>query len=267
MIRKGFILTLACLALLTLSLAPAATASASPREIIVFNPTPKEFEACTRHVKAAKFKNFTVRTVLTGPGKINATYKVTEELLPLLKKDKAPFIIIGAGTSGSLSKKLKSGDIAASAKAFITDWQMVEDHKPPFLSPYDELDFKSVNENTVERLLIECNDPLITELMAKLAGVGFKVGRFVSSDTFVAGLKAKLEKGATFNALVCDMESGTFGYLANKKFGGIPWFNLRVVADTIDHNFADYVEMEEDMTDILGRRLVEALTILDSMIE
>jgi hypothetical protein len=58
------------------------------------------------------------------------------------------------------------------------------------------------------------------------------------------------------------MESGVFGYLAGRQLG-VPWFNVRVVADTLDEALGDYFAMERDMTDILGRQVVEALVRLD----
>jgi hypothetical protein len=61
------------------------------------------------------------------------------------------------------------------------------------------------------------------------------------------------------------MESGAFAYLASRT-GDLPWFNVRVVADTLDDALNDYFAIEKDMTDILGRKLVLALGKLDELL-
>ena len=60
------------------------------------------------------------------------------------------------------------------------------------------------------------------------------------------------------------MESGAFAYIAQNKFK-LPWFNLRVVADSLDENFLHYQKMEAEMTEILARHLATALQTLDEL--
>ena len=87
----------------------------------------------------------------------------------------------------------------------------------------------------------------------------------LTSDAFVSGKDHKLELGRTYGCLACDMESGVFGYLAGRPLN-VPWFNIRVVADTLDEALSDYFAMERDMTDILGRQAVAALSLLDGLL-
>jgi nucleoside phosphorylase len=97
--------------------------------------------------------------------------------------------------------------------------------------------------------------------------MGFRRGRLITSNVFVAGLNNKLAKGRSFQALGCDMESGVFAYVAKNILGGRPWFNLRVVADTLDETLSDYFTKEADMTEILGAKTRQALEVLDELLE
>ena len=61
------------------------------------------------------------------------------------------------------------------------------------------------------------------------------------------------------------MESGAFAYVAENKFN-LPWFNLRIVADSLNENFENYQLMEAEMSELLAGRLLVALETLDEMV-
>jgi nucleoside phosphorylase len=234
----------------------------SSREILVLTPTSQEFEAVSRHLAGA-FKNFRVRIVASGPGAINAAFRIAEAALG--QAEGGPAFIIGAGTCGSLSRDLVEGEMIASAEAIIADWLM-EDDSGRHYGPYGLFNYQPLSPETLTNLTLRCDDPLVAALLDHLEQAGFRRGRLMTSGVFVAGLTNKLAKGRSFQALGCDMESGVFAYVAQNLLGGRPWFNLRVVADTLDETLADYFAKEADMTDILGLKTRQALEVLDELL-
>ena len=234
----------------------------SSREILVLTPTPQEFEAVSRHLAGA-FKNFQVRVVASGPGAVNAAFRTAEAVLGRAKG--GPDFIIGAGTCGSLSRELVEGEMIASAEAVIADWFMEDDSGRQY-SPYGLFNYRPLSPETLNDLTLKCSDPRVAALLERLGQTGFRRGRLMTSGVFVAGLENKLAKGRSFQSLGCDMESGVFAYVAQNLLGGRPWFNLRVVADTLDETLADYFAKERDMTDILGAKTRQALEILDDLL-
>jgi nucleoside phosphorylase len=80
----------------------------------------------------------------------------------------------------------------------------------------------------------------------------------------VSGKDHKLRLGALYGSAVCDMESGAFAYVARRKKAR--FFNLRVVADTLDETLSDYFQKEGSVTLGLGERAAEALKVLDELL-
>ena len=228
--------------------------------VLLLNPTSKEHNACKREIAKLKFKHLRIFPLLTEPGKINAAFALTSHILRLQAQGTAPHFVVCAGTSGSLSLKLKSGDMVASASAIISDYQMLTEEGTQ-LSVYGILDFKP---GVLDEMYIKCPLPLVQELISRLGKQDFYTGNMLTSDTFVVGRENKLGLGKKFNCLTCDMESGAFAYIAQNKFK-LPWFNLRVVADSLDENFLHYQKMEAEMTEILARHLATALQTLDEL--
>ena len=228
--------------------------------VLLLNPTSEEHNACKRELAKHAFKRLRVIPLLTQPGKINAAFALTSHVLRLQAQGTAPHFVVCAGTSGSLSLELKSGDMVASASAIISDYQMLTEEGTQ-LSVYGDLDFKAA---ILDDMYIKCPLPLVQELITRLGEQDFYTGNMLTSDTFVVGRENKLGLGKKFNCLTCDMESGAFAYIAQNKFK-LPWFNLRVVADSLDENVSHYEKMEEEMTKILGRHLATALQTLDEL--
>ena len=234
------------------------------KEVLVFTPTPNEYKGIRKHLDGASFRNFRARVVESGLGKINAAFAVAQEASVMAGRGQRPAFIVGAGTSGSLSLELASGDVIASSSATISDWRM-EDDSDRHYGRFPEINYQSADTILADALAMNCPDPLVEKLMDRLAAHGLKRGRMLTSDTFVVGAGHKLGLGRNFGCLACDMESGAFAYAAQERLGGVPWFNLRVVADTLDDALHDYINMEVDMVDILGARTVFALTTLDEL--
>ena len=234
------------------------------KEIVILTPTPNEYRSVSRHAGLASLRRLAVTVVECGPGKINSAFAAAREVLPKISAQGPGAILIGAGTSGSLSLDLAGGEVIASNSSVICDWRM-EDGESETVSPYGWFDYRAPDPAHVERMVIECRDPLIEALLGALSPLGFKTGRMLTSDCFISGKEHKLAMGRRYGCLACDMESGAFGYLANRHLG-IPWINFRVVADTLDEALSDYFAIERDMTDILGQKLVEALGRLDGLL-
>jgi|GEM_PF-1942698 len=234
-------------------------------EILVFTPTPNEFKAVRNHVAGSSFQNFIVKVVESGPGKINAAFKMAAEIIPRLAAGRRPAFVMGAGTSGSLSVELVSGEMVVSSSAVISDWRMENDSER-FHGDYGLFSYHKLEPRVVDEIALNCPDPTVIKLMGQLEKAGFKRGRMMTSDTFVAGPRHKLNLGREFKCLACDMESGAYAYAAQHLLGGLPWFNLRVVADTLDESLHDYFSKEIDMVDVLGTKTAQALTILDELL-
>ena len=236
----------------------------SLKEILIFTPTPNEYRSVSWHMGSASFKNLTATVIECGPGRIGAAFHFAKEIIPR-KRDMKSLIVVGAGTSGSLSLDLAAGDIIVSNSAVISDWRM-EDGQTIKVSPYGMFDYREIDAGHVERMTLECRDRLVEDFMASLLrGDGFKTGRMLTSEAFVSGKDHKLELGRSFGCIACDMESGVFGYMSS-RFVSVPWFNFRVVADTLDDALHDYFAIEKDMTNILGSKLVTALGRLDDLL-
>jgi nucleoside phosphorylase len=230
---------------------------------LIFTSTPNEFRSVSQSVGRQGFKKLSCSVIDCGPGRINATFGATKELIPRITAKKPPLVMIGTGTSGSLSLKLRHGDTVVSNGAVISDWRM-EKGPEVTVSPYGWFDYQPPEPQQVEKMTIYCQDDLVVNLLDKLPTNDFIRGNLLTSEAFVSGTDHKLNLGATFNCLACDMESGVYAFIGNSLLK-VPWFNLRIVADTLDDTIHDYFAKERDMTEILGGKIVETLKILDTM--
>jgi nucleoside phosphorylase len=230
----------------------------------VFTSTPNEYRAVSHHVGQAGFARLACSVIECGAGRINASFAAARELAAKEAAGKGQPIIVGTGTSGSLSMDLRQGEVIVSNSAVISDWRM-EDGDAVTLSPYGQFDYRHPDPGHVERMAIECRDGLILGLLERLPRESFRQGRLLTSEAFVAGKDNKLAKGAAFGALACDMESGVYAHIGN-RLANVPWLNVRVVADTLDESLGDYFAMERGVTDILGAKVAETLKILESLL-
>ena len=225
----------------------------STKLAVIFTPTQHEFSACQKRLEQVHLDGWTTRCIKTGPGKANAAFHTAS----LKGMGLEPHVLIGAGTSGALQHGLRQGEIIASAHATVADWKMIHDDGESYAN-YGELNYAHDMLERHADLHIACDDPKVTSLLAKLHTNGFRQGAMLTSDMFIAGERHKLDYGKRFGCLACDMESGVFGYLAN-RYLACPWLNIRVVADTIGESFEDYAAIEPQMTKILAEHLEEVM--------
>lgn len=241
-----------------------AAVNSGAAEVLIFTPTSNEYKGVSSRLNRGRFQNIRPTVVECGPGKINATFKLAAEVLT--RRGRPPAFVVGCGTSGSLSLGLAEGDVIASSSVTISDWRL-EDDRQALFTAYGQLDYRSLAPDVAEEIALNCQAPAVQKLMGELGGRDFKIGRMMSSDTFVAGKDHKLKSGRRFNCLACDMESGALAFTAQSLLGGLPWFNLRVVADTLDESLEHYFNKEVDMVEILGEKAAEALAVLDELME
>ena len=234
------------------------------QHILIINPTPHEYKATCRHLSGKKSDRIKPVVRECGPGKINAAFSLTLGLHELKQQGAAPRVVIGAGTSGALDYGLKTGDIIFSTTSVISDYQMLTEHGVQN-SAYGLLKFIEPQNFKPADIAIVCQDPLMATLAAHMENKHCKLGAMLTSDTFVTGKENRLKLGERFDCLACDMESGAFAYVAEDKLE-VPWFNLRIVADTLNEDFDHYKLMEVEMTELLGGRLMVALQALDEML-
>ena len=239
-------------------------AASNKATILIINPTPHEYKATCRHLAGKEFENIHPVARECGPGKINAAFSLTLHWHELKQQGETPRLIIGAGTSGALDYGLKTGDIIFSATSIISDYGMLTE-RGFHNSATGALKFIEPQNFKPENIAIACRDPLIQTLAAHMEAKHCKPGAMLTSDTFVTGKDNRLNLGTRYQCLACDMESGAFAYVAENKLN-TPWFNLRIVADTLNEDFEHYKLMEVEMTELLGGRLMVALQALDDLL-
>jgi adenosylhomocysteine nucleosidase len=233
------------------------------REILAFAPTPQEYQGLSKILSSKTFRNFKLSLIESGPGKINAALAVGAQLALSRKKNRDIAYLAGIGTSGALTSHLRPADMVFSLSSIISDWRM-EDGSEIKVGPYGQFQYQPASPETVRNMALESIDPLLVKLSEKLDGNEFQKGRLLTSDAFVCGREHRLSLGHTFQALACDMESGAFALGAAQY--KTPWFNIRIVADTLEEGLEDYFKKEVDMTEILGQNTFTALSALDSLL-
>jgi nucleoside phosphorylase len=233
--------------------------------VLILAPTPAELEGVSRHLRGAAFRRLEPELLRSGPGKINAAACLAGALASAACGGGPPAFVAGAGTSGSLSLELQAGEVVFSLDSVVGDWRH-DDGREVAVGPYGAFEYGPPDPERVESMALRCSVPPLPRLQAELAGRGFRTGRVLTTDSFIASREHKLSLGRIFGALVCDMESGAFAWTAG-RLSGLPWFNLRVVADTLDESLSDYFDKEKDATDALGAGTLEALKALDGLLE
>lgn len=231
-------------------------------EVFVFAPTHEEYRLLAGSLSDGGFANFTVKVVETGPGLINTAAKAAAVLEPYREARDKPYLIMGAGICGSLNLKLRSGDAVCSTEAILGDWGMETDHARTY-GAYGEASYKALIVATADEMSLGSSSPQVLELSKRLTAKGFLSGRVFSSDTFITGLSAKLERGRRFGCLGADMESGALAWVAGGL--GLPWVNLRVITDTLDQELKSVDDPDRDVRDILPLKALVALSTLDQM--
>ncbi len=163
-----------------------------------------------------------------GVGKVNAALG-TQIMIDYYKPD----VIINSGIAGSLSKKLKIGDIVISSDCVEHDMNGTALGDPRGEIWYtDEKRIDIPADKTAYEKLYDC---------CKSLGVNVMVGRVATGDIFVSSLKQREFIANEFNALCCEMEGGAVGHVCYRN--KVPFAILRSISD--DLNFNEGVDFDK----------------------
>ncbi len=225
-------------------------------EILIFVPRPEEYEA-VKELQETEFQNFAIRAILTGSGKINTAAAVAAEAVG----PRRPALLIGAGLCGSLHMKLSAGEAVVSDSAAIGDWMMEDDQLHTY-GPYGGSSYQTLEGGQGEALAIKGRNRWVDELLVRLGSKGFRRGRLLTTDTYIAGPGGKLARGRLWGAAACDHESGALALVASERLPETPWLNIRVVADTIGEQMGAEGRAV-NLMEILALKLLVLLSTID----
>lgn len=165
-----------------------------------------------------------VVTAVCGIGKVFAA--ICAEAM-ILKFD--PDFIVNTGVAGSLTAKLKIGDIAVADKVVQHDMDTSPIGDPKgFISGINKIYFDT--DEKISALLSEC---------VKAEGINTMFGGIASGDQFIASKEQKNNILDNFDAIACEMEGASIGHVCyvNQK----PFAVLRAISDSADDSaFMDY---------------------------
>lgn len=164
-----------------------------------------------------------------GIGKVNAAMS-TQVMI-----DKySPDVIINSGIAGSVSRKLKIGDIVISKDCVQHDFDGTQMGDPKGLIQYNDetrIDIP-VSANIANKLFEACKDLKDTNVLC---------GRIATGDIFVAEKSMRSAIADEFSALACEMEGGAVAQVCYRN--GIECAILRCISDDFDENqFMDFME-------------------------
>ena len=165
-----------------------------------------------------------VVTAVCGIGKVFAA--ICAEAM-ILKFD--PDFIVNTGVAGSLTAKLKIGDIAVADKVVQHDMDTSPIGDPKgLISGINKIYFDT--DEKISALLSEC---------VKAEGINTMFGGIASGDQFIASKEQKNNILDNFDAIACEMEGASIGHVCyvNQK----PFAVLRAISDSADDSaFMDY---------------------------
>lgn len=178
-----------------------------------------------RFVSGRLGKNDVV-TAVCGIGKVFAA--ICAEAM-IIKFD--PEVIINTGVGGSLTPKLKIGDIAIADKVVQHDMDTSPIGDPKgLLSGINKIYIDT--DKRVSDMLSEC---------VRAEGIDTMFGTVASGDQFIASKERKEEITGNFGAIVCEMEGASIGHVC--YVNGKAFAVLRAVSDSADDSaHMDYPE-------------------------
>ncbi len=164
-----------------------------------------------------------------GIGKVNAAMS-TQVMI-----DKySPDVIINSGIAGSISRKLKIGDIVISKDCVQHDFDGTQMGDPKGLIQYNDetrLDIP-VSKTIADKLFKACENLENTNVM---------IGRIATGDIFVAHKEMRQSIADEFSALACEMEGGAVAQVCYRN--SVECAILRCISDDFDENqFMDFME-------------------------
>lgn len=164
-----------------------------------------------------------------GIGKVNAAMS-TQVMIDKYN----PSCIINSGIAGSVSRKLKIGDIVISKDCVQHDFDGTQMGDPKGLIQYNDetrIDIP-VSKNIADKLLSACENIKDTNVMC---------GTIATGDIFVAQKSMRQAIADEFGALACEMEGGAVAQVCYRN--GVECAILRCISDDFDENqFMDFME-------------------------
>lgn len=164
-----------------------------------------------------------------GIGKVNAAMS-TQVMIDKYNPD----VIINSGIAGSVSRKLKIGDIVVSSDCVQHDFDGTQMGDPKGLIQYNDetrIDIP-VDKDTANKLF---------EASKNLPDTNVFLGRIATGDIFVADKAMRSAVADEFNALACEMEGGAVAQVCYRNSTACAV--LRCISDDFDENqFMDFME-------------------------
>ncbi len=152
---------------------------------------------------------------ISGVGKVNAA--LTTEAM-IIKY--SPEYIINTGIAGSLTDRLKIGDVAISSA-------LVE----------HDMNTTSLGElrgyiSGIEKVFIDADKSISEKFSSVLneLNINFEVGVLASGDIFVTSQKHKDKISSEFGAICCEMEGASIAHVAAAN--NVPVCVIRVISDS-----------------------------------
>ena len=168
-----------------------------------------------------------------GMGKVNAAMS-TQIMIDLYH----PEVIINSGVAGSLSGKIKIGDLVISDDCVQHDMDTTE-----MGSPLGEVWF-----NDGKRVFFPADKDVADRLERACEAVPESTlfrGRVASGDVFVSKKEHRARIADAFGALACEMEGSAVGTVCYRN--DVPFAILRCISDDYNgESFVDYMIFREE---------------------
>lgn len=167
-----------------------------------------------------------------GVGKVNAAMS-TQIMIDAYHPD----VIVNSGIAGSLSGKIRIGDIVISDDCVQHDMDGTEAGDPLGQVQFnDELrTYFPADTATADKLTAAC---------ATIDGISVFRGRIASGDVFIASRERRRRIAEHFGALACEMEGAAVGTVCYRN--DVPFAILRSISDDFNNNeLMDFMKFRE----------------------
>ena len=163
---------------------------------------------------------------ICGAGKVNAA-RITQLLIDKFDID----YIINVGVAGSLSYRLKIGDIVIGKKVVQHDFDITAfGHSKGYIPGVG-------NEVRSDRELVEKFQTAIDNIEKRIYNI--ELGTIATGDIFVTDVAMKDKIASKFRAICVEMEAGAIAQIC--KLGNVPFIIIRSISDTPNgDNAKDY---------------------------
>lgn len=179
-----------------------------------------------------------VVVVVCGVGKVNAAMCALA-----LVQSYNPDCIVNSGVAGSVSSKLKIGDIVIADKAVEHDMNATAlgDEQGEVTFPDGNVIYFNCDKAVADSLYNACS--FVTESAVER-------GVIASGDIFISERSQRLKIGERFSALACEMEGAAIAHVCFRT--NTPCGILRAISDDLDENegmdFVKFCELASKKT-------------------